>query len=91
MAFHVRLKVLREAAGLTQEGLARAADLSASGVAKMERAGSDPVWSTVVRLAAALNVGVDAFAVNADGVQVVTVKAGEPAPAGKPAKGRGKK
>jgi transcriptional regulator with XRE-family HTH domain len=61
MAFKDRLKALREAAGLTQEGLARAADMSTSTVAKIENAGVDPAWSTVIRLAHGLGVRADAF------------------------------
>jgi transcriptional regulator with XRE-family HTH domain len=61
-AFNDRLRSLREAAGMTQEGLARAAQLSVSSVAKLERGGMDPSWSTVLRLAAALGVTVQAFA-----------------------------
>jgi transcriptional regulator with XRE-family HTH domain len=61
MAFADRLKALREARGLTQEGLARAADMSTSTVAKIENAGVDPAWSTVLRLAKGLGVKADAF------------------------------
>jgi transcriptional regulator with XRE-family HTH domain len=60
--FHERLKPLREAAGLTQEALARAAGLSLSAVTKIERGGIDPSWSTVLRLAKALGVSTEAFA-----------------------------
>ena len=49
--FGKRLKELREAAGMTQEGLARAAELSTSAVARIEQRGKDPAWSTVRRLA----------------------------------------
>ncbi len=60
--FGERLKTLRTAKGLTQEGLARAADLSSATVAKLEHVkGMDPSWSTVVKLADALNVSTDAF------------------------------
>jgi transcriptional regulator with XRE-family HTH domain len=62
MEFHEQLKRLREKAGLTQEGLARAADLSVSTVTKLERGGMDPSWSTVLRLAHALGVQVQEFA-----------------------------
>jgi transcriptional regulator with XRE-family HTH domain len=59
--FNERLRQLREAAGQTQEGLARAADLSVSTITKLERGGMDPSWSTVLRLAEALSVSITAF------------------------------
>jgi transcriptional regulator with XRE-family HTH domain len=61
MPFNERLKSLREAAGLTQEKLARTADMSTSAVSKLEQGGIDPSWSTVQRLARALGVRVEAF------------------------------
>ena len=67
MAFKDRLKMLREAAGLTQEGLARAAGLSTSGVAKLERLPMGPSWDTAVKLADALGVSLDAFRDEAEG------------------------
>jgi transcriptional regulator with XRE-family HTH domain len=60
-AFNERLRQFREAAELTQEGLARRADLSLSFITKLERGGMDPSWSTVQRLAKALGVSTDAF------------------------------
>ena len=60
--FGERLKALREEAGMTQEKLARAADLSLMTVAKLEhKEGVDPNWSTVVKLARALGVSVAEF------------------------------
>lgn len=56
------LRVLRGKAGLSQQQLAVAAGLSVSFVAKLERASSDPSWSTVQALAKALDVEVNAFA-----------------------------
>jgi len=61
MTFGERLRQLREAAGLTQEGLARNANMSLSAISKMELKNIDPSWSTVQRLARALAVGVAAF------------------------------
>jgi transcriptional regulator with XRE-family HTH domain len=61
MAFSDRLKALRKAAGLTQEALARAADLSSATVAKLERLPMGPAWDTAVKLADALGVSLDAF------------------------------
>lgn len=60
--FGVRLKVLREKAGLTQEALARLAGLSTSFVSKLEQRDVDPAWSTVRSLAKALNISCDTFA-----------------------------
>src|SRR5262245_8252414 len=94
--FGKKLKALRERKDLTQEGLARTANLSLSFVARLEQSDSvDPSWSTVQALAAALGVTCEAFA--GTGVsQPATDKAAEvraPAPgrtsaAGKP---KGKK
>lgn len=53
----VRVKELREAAGLSQQELATRADLSVSQVAKLEQgAKADPRTSTLLALAAALDV-----------------------------------
>jgi transcriptional regulator with XRE-family HTH domain len=81
MAFKDRLRALREAAGLTQEGLARKAGLSSSTVAKPERGPLDPHWGTALKLADALGVPLDAFK-GADG---------PPAPEPPPAPKRRKK
>jgi DNA-binding XRE family transcriptional regulator len=59
--FGDRLKTLREAAGLSQEALARAAGISTSAVAKLEQKRVEPSWPTVLELAKALGVGVEAF------------------------------
>jgi transcriptional regulator with XRE-family HTH domain len=61
MTFGGRLKELREAAGLSQDGLARQAGLSTSTVAKIERLDIDPSWTTVQALAKALGVSTEAF------------------------------
>src|ERR1700722_7910341 len=61
MPFNERLKELRSAAGMTQEAVARSAGLSTSTIAKLEHAGVDPSWSTVVLIAKAIGVGVGAF------------------------------
>lgn len=76
MPFKDRLRTIREAAGLTQEGLARVAGVSTSTVVKLERGPLAPAWETAVKLAAALGVSLDAFK---DG-------AGAPAPEAPPAK-----
>lgn len=76
MPFRERLKALREAAGLTQEALARAADVSVSYVSKLERTDLDPAWSMVQRLAAALKVDCTAFA-DCEGVSAPPKKRGK--------------
>jgi transcriptional regulator with XRE-family HTH domain len=59
-----RLKQLREAAGMTQQGLANAAGLSMAVVSQLEQGlRADPRTSTLVALAKALGVTVDALAV----------------------------
>jgi transcriptional regulator with XRE-family HTH domain len=61
MPFSDRLKALRTRRGFSQEALARAADVSTATVARLEHAGLDPSWSTVVKLARALGVGPSDF------------------------------
>lgn len=62
--FGPRLRTLREAAGLTQTQLGeRAGGMPYQAVAKYEREATEPSWSAVLRLAAALNVTPDAFLV----------------------------
>jgi DNA-binding XRE family transcriptional regulator len=57
-----RLRELRELADYTTYELARAADLSPPTVYQIEAGARDPAWTTVVRLAAALNISVAALA-----------------------------
>jgi transcriptional regulator with XRE-family HTH domain len=59
--FGMRLKELREAAGLTQPALAKKAGLSKGGVADLEQGRREPSWATVQDLAAALGVDCTAF------------------------------
>ncbi len=61
MAFKDKLRALRELAGLSQDGLARAAGVSTSTVVKLEHGPLAPSWDTAVKLAAALGVSLDAF------------------------------
>jgi transcriptional regulator with XRE-family HTH domain len=61
MEFGERLKVLRESAGLSQEALARAAEISTSNVSKLEQKKVVPSWPTVQALAKALGVDCTAF------------------------------
>jgi putative transcriptional regulator len=61
--FADRLKELREAAGLTQKQLAERADVALRTVSSLEQALYEPVWPTVLALAQALGVEVQAFVV----------------------------
>jgi DNA-binding XRE family transcriptional regulator len=61
-AFGLRLKALRTAAGLSQFALAAKAGITETAVNYIEVGRREPSWSTAVRLAAALGVGVEAFA-----------------------------
>lgn len=46
---------------MTQAQLAEAAGLHLHGVVKLERGEREPAWATVVKLAEALDVSVEAF------------------------------
>jgi transcriptional regulator with XRE-family HTH domain len=59
--FAVKLKRLREAAGLSQPELAARAGMNQYGVAKLEQGVREPSWATVQALAAALGVSCEAF------------------------------
>jgi transcriptional regulator with XRE-family HTH domain len=59
--FAARLKALREAKGMSQQQLADAAGLNVGGVTKIEQGQREPGWSTVLKLAAALDVDCTAF------------------------------
>ena len=61
-AFALKLKALREAAGLTQAELARKTGLHLGAVFKLEQGRREPTWATVQLLAAALAVDFRAFA-----------------------------
>jgi len=55
--FSVRLRTLRESAGLTQRALADSAGVPQTTIARLELSpGADPQVSTIVRLARALGV-----------------------------------
>src|SRR4051794_11225664 len=59
--FGLRLKELREQAGLTQVQLAERATLSKAGIAHLEQGEREPTWSTVQALCSALGVSSEAF------------------------------
>jgi transcriptional regulator with XRE-family HTH domain len=60
--FPQRLRALRKLRGLTQEALARAAELSVGTVSKLEEKGMDPKLSTLLALAGTLGVSLDQLA-----------------------------
>src|SRR5947209_5809087 len=60
--FGQRLRELWESRGLTQRQLAERVGCSTSTVTGIERGVQDPAWTLAVSLAAALGVGVEAFA-----------------------------
>lgn len=61
MGFNMILKRLRNEKGMTQEELARASGLSVHTVSKLEQKNLDPSFSTVQKLASALDVPLEAF------------------------------
>jgi DNA-binding XRE family transcriptional regulator len=61
--FAIRLKALREEAGLTQAQLAEKAGLSSQAIAALEQGTRGPTWETVRRLAIALGIGEEEFKV----------------------------
>jgi transcriptional regulator with XRE-family HTH domain len=74
-----RIRAERELRGLTQEALARRADLSLNVVHKIERGGiRDPHLATVVSLADALGITVSALLEEAGKALARSVEPGEP-------------
>src|SRR5262245_12692009 len=59
--FAIRLRELREQAGLSREQLAELAGLKIGGVRDLEQGLRNPSWRTVLQLVAALQVEVTAF------------------------------
>jgi transcriptional regulator with XRE-family HTH domain len=59
--FAARLRELRERAGWTQDQLADRAGMTREGVAQLEISRRAPAWKSVLALANALGVGVEAF------------------------------
>jgi transcriptional regulator with XRE-family HTH domain len=55
-AFACALRRLRHSRGSTQEDLAHNAGLTASGLARLERGETSPRWTTVRRIASALDI-----------------------------------
>ncbi|HEV3071210.1 MAG TPA: helix-turn-helix transcriptional regulator [Solirubrobacteraceae bacterium] len=52
----LELRRLRVERGLTQEALAFSANVTVSALARIERGRSNPTWTTLVRIANALNI-----------------------------------
>lgn len=61
-AFPIRLRELRQDAGLTQFSLAVKSGIQINTIARLEQGVTGPTWATVRKLAEALGVGVEAFA-----------------------------
>ncbi len=59
--FGDRLRTLREQRGLTQEQLARKADISSLTVSRLERGKQEPFWPVALVLARELGVSVADF------------------------------
>ncbi|MFO0821655.1 MAG: helix-turn-helix transcriptional regulator [Gemmataceae bacterium] len=59
--FGDRLRVLREAAGLTQRELGEKVGIHHANLARLERGDRGPSWKTVLKLAEALGVATDDF------------------------------
>lgn len=57
-ALGAAIRRLREQAGLSQEGLAEAADIHVTQIGGLERGVSNPNYSTLIKLAAGLETGV---------------------------------
>jgi transcriptional regulator with XRE-family HTH domain len=74
--FGVKLKTLRESAGLSQTELAEKAGLGQRALSFWERGAREPAWSAVVKLANALGVDLHVFL--------------DPIPTAETPKGRGK-
>lgn len=87
--FAVKLKALREAAGLTQAQLAERTGLHLGAIFKLEQGRREPAWETVQVIARALGTNCLAFASDdtLDAAPPVSPSKGEKAP-GKPATGR---
>lgn len=86
--FAARLRELRQAAGLTQRGLADKAGIAYGAVCALEQSLNGPTWVTVLALAAAL--GVDCTAFNQDAAPVAADPAGHvPRAKGRPRKASG--
>jgi transcriptional regulator with XRE-family HTH domain len=62
MKFGERLRQLREAAGLTQAGLASASGVGLASIRNYEQGHREPYWDVVFKLARVLGTSCEAFA-----------------------------
>lgn len=60
-ALAVTVRRLRSERGETQEDLAHRADLTVAAFARIERGHANPTWTTVTRIAAALDISLAAL------------------------------
>lgn len=60
--FGERLRVLRVAAGMTQQQLADRLGMKATNITRLEAGGRTPSWETVLRIAKVLGIPTDDFA-----------------------------
>jgi transcriptional regulator with XRE-family HTH domain len=86
MAFHAKLRELREAAKLSQADLANLAGVSKGGLADLEQDRYKPTWETVLKLAAALGVSCEAFNEPAESDEKKSRGRPRKTPAGEPTK-----
>lgn len=95
--FASRLREMREQAGLTQPQLAEKVGVTTRQISRLETGAQKASWDTAMALAAALGVGVEAFAIppqqEAPPRPRGRPRKGEdtPAPAEKPAAKKGKR
>jgi transcriptional regulator with XRE-family HTH domain len=61
MKLNAKLRALREAAGLTQLGLARRASVPLANIRNYEQGKRQPGWAVLMRLVRALAVSADEF------------------------------
>ncbi len=59
--FGVRLRELREQAGLSQAQLGERAGMAYQAIARLERGEREPTWPTALKLAEALGVDLNSF------------------------------
>ena len=83
MFIGTKIRLLREAAGLSQTQLAEAAGLAPGSLRNYEQGRYDPPWEAVFQLAAALGVSADVFAECAG----VRMREADQRPRGRPVKG----
>ncbi len=78
--FAIKLKSLREAAGLTQRQLAERAGLHLGAIFKIEQGGREPAWATVQALVRALGVSCEEFMNDQSQQPLLSAPSKKPAP-----------